>query len=96
MAHKFYTAKGRLNVYSFACGYQERRELPNGIEVTLWHEGGPCYHVRSHDHATGKRIFWESFPHLTEARRLFDAQGGRLAVSTEGAAIARAYRNRGK
>ncbi len=42
---KFKTANGELSTYALACGYIERIETPEH-SVTLWHEGGPCYHVR--------------------------------------------------
>ena len=66
---RFRTARGRLTHYALACGYIETREV-NGVSVTLWHEGGPCLHVRAH--GPQGRIFWDSFPTLTEARKRFD------------------------
>jgi hypothetical protein len=71
MDNKFRNKKGRLTPYAFACGYVEQKDL-NGVQITLWNEGGPCYHVRAHDFNTHERVFWESFPRLSDARRLFD------------------------
>ena len=65
---------GRVTVYGFACGYIESKDN-NGIKTTLWMEHG-TYHVRQHDFNVGKRNFWKSFPTLTEARKLFNAQKG--------------------
>ena len=89
---KFFTAKGRLTPYSFGCGYQERRELSNGVEVTLYKDGGPAWHVRAYDKVNKVRVFWECFNLLTNARQYFDKQGGKLIVSREAAEIARKYR----
>lgn len=68
---KFHTTKGRLTPYALACGYIEQKER-DGIRTTLWHEGGPCFHVRQHDHNTGTRLFWDSFESLPKARNRFD------------------------
>ena len=67
----FYTKKNRLTRYALACGYIEQFEH-SGINLVLWHEGGPLLHVRAHDHTQGKRLFWESFESLVEARARFD------------------------
>lgn len=68
---KFKTNKGRLTPYAFACGYIEQKET-NNVRVTLWHEGGPYYHVRAHDYNVHARIFWLSFARLIDARKCFD------------------------
>lgn len=67
---KFYTKKNRLTEYGLACGYIEKKKQ-HGISTTLWSE---ChiYHVRQHDYKTGKRIFWESFDSIKEARNLYN------------------------
>ena len=57
---KFYTKAGWLTWYSLACGYIEKKRR-DGIETTLWHEGGPTLHVRQHDFNTGRRVFWDCF-----------------------------------
>jgi hypothetical protein len=67
---KFYNSQGRLTVYALACGYIELTEH-NGQALSLWHEGG-AYQVRVHDHTTGKRILWDSFYSLLEARDRYD------------------------
>lgn len=69
---KFKTKKGEVTVYGLACGYQQLFEN-KGKEVRLWHEGGPLYHVRLHDFNKGKRIFWDSFEKLGEARKRYNA-----------------------
>jgi hypothetical protein len=67
---------GTLTAYGLACGYVESEwfnvNLPSteGIKVTLWHELG-CYHVRAHDFDASKRIFWDSFRSLPEARKRY-------------------------
>lgn len=72
----FKTKTGRLTPYALACGYVELYETKpretRGESLTLWHEGGPLYHVRQHNHDNGKRIFWDSFEKLSEARKRFD------------------------
>ena len=73
---KFYTRSGRLTRYAFACGYIELFESGNHL-VTLWHEGGPCYHVRYHifnlpEYLGGGRQFWESDYKLRPMRRQYD------------------------
>ena len=71
MKDKFRTKAGRLTPYALACGYIETQD-DSGISTTLWHEGGILYHVRQHDHNNGKRVFWESFGRLTDARKCYD------------------------
>lgn len=71
MTIAFHTKSGRLTPYALACGYIEQKDI-DGVQVTLWNEGGPCYHVRAHNFKTHERIFWESFTRLSDARRLFD------------------------
>jgi hypothetical protein len=68
--NRFRTKAGNLTPYALACGYIEEKER-GGVRVTLWHEGGPLYHVRKHDFNKGERVFWESFERLTDARALF-------------------------
>ena len=68
---KFKTKAGRLTPYALACGYLEQFER-DGNQVTLWHEGGPCFHVRQHDFKNHERVFWDSFPTLGAARRRYD------------------------
>ena len=65
---KWRTKAGDLTHYALACGYIQRFEQ-DAKRVTLWHEGGPVYHVRAHDFTSGQRITWETFETLTAARK---------------------------
>lgn len=65
---KWRTKAGDLTHYALACGYIQQFEH-DAKRVTLWHEGGPIYHVRAHDFAAGQRITWETFETLTAARK---------------------------
>ena len=67
----FKTKQGHLTAYGLACGYIEQRDLAPGVQVTLWHEGGPLYHVRAHDHNTHVRLFWFTSPSLKECRKVY-------------------------
>jgi hypothetical protein len=67
---KFKTKNGNLTPYAFACGYVQEKES-NGIKVKLWHEGGPLYHVMAFDFNRSKRLFWESFERLSDARAFY-------------------------
>lgn len=69
-ANKFHCADGLPTAYALACGYVAQCES-NGNRLTLWHEGGPCFHVRQHNHVTGERVFWESFPTITAAKKRY-------------------------
>jgi hypothetical protein len=69
--NKFKTKAGRVTRYALACGYIEEVTL-GAIRLQLWNEGGPMLHVRAHDFAEHKRIFWDSFDTLTAARQCFD------------------------
>ena len=39
-------------------------------DISLWYENG-IYHVTGTDKKTGKRLFFESFPDITSARKRF-------------------------
>lgn len=91
-ASKFRTATGRLTAYSFGCGYIEQKTTDSikfrdsDLYTELYHEGA-CYHVRQFDRrpsAEEFRALWESFETLTEARKLFNQQPGKLVVRTTG------------
>lgn len=69
---KFKTKSGKLTPYALACGYIEEKEKA-GIHLKLWHDGGPYYQVAAFDHDKGRRIFWDSFERLTDARRRFSS-----------------------
>ena len=66
---KFHLKNGDLSAYALHCGYIQKRELSPGVEITLWHEGGPCFHVRAHEFNEGKRLFWFSSGSLTKCRK---------------------------
>ena len=68
---KFKLKNGDLTQYALTCGYVQVRELSPGVEIKLWHEGGPCYHVRAHDFNNHKRLFWFSSGSLTKCRKVF-------------------------
>jgi hypothetical protein len=71
---KYITAKNWLTHYALACGYMESvKTNTRDISLTLWHDGGACFHVRLHCHSTANRIFWDSFDTLPEARKAFSA-----------------------
>ncbi len=70
---KFVTSRGWLTHYALACGYREVvQDNPRAMALYLWHEGA-CFHVRLSCDATHKRIFWDSFDSLPEARAAFNA-----------------------
>lgn len=82
---RFRTARGMLTPYALACGYIQRASDTGeyrtaGRVLDLWHEGA-CYHVRAHDHANGSRLFWDSFPTLTEAREHWRTQRRALCLT---------------
>jgi hypothetical protein len=54
---RFKTKNGFCTQYALHCGYIDQFEK-EGLSLTRWHEGGTVYHVRLHDHNSGKRIFW--------------------------------------
>ncbi len=68
---KFRLKNGELSAYALLCGYLQKQEI-NNVETTLYHEG--CFHVRSHNFVEHKRIKWESFNSLVEARKEYRKQ----------------------
>ena len=63
----FFTKTGWLTPYAMGCGYMETGV--SGVNrITLWQEHG-VYHV--HAHGPDGRVFWDSFPTLTLARKRF-------------------------
>lgn len=72
MQTKFTNKNGTLTVYAFACGYIEQKETDD-LRLQLWREGN-CWHVRAHNFAEHKRVFWECFDQLTPARKFFSQQ----------------------
>ena len=69
---KFKTKSGLLTKYAFICGYQEKKEFKNsGILIRLYLEPNG-YHVRSFDHKEKNRLFWEVYPTLKQARKVFN------------------------
>jgi hypothetical protein len=71
MNTRFKTKDGWLTPYALECGYVEQKDVGE-VSTTLWkYAGCSGYHVRSHDHDNGVRLFWEVFETLTEARKCF-------------------------
>jgi hypothetical protein len=68
MNPKFYNRDGSLTAYSFACGYVQKKEIAH-YDVTLYLEG--CWHIRTWDNEARKRIGWESFNRLGQARKAY-------------------------
>ena len=67
----FKTKSGWLTPYALECGYVEQKDVED-VSTTLWkYPGCGGYHVRSHDHENGARLFWDVFETLTEARKRF-------------------------
>jgi len=72
-----YTNEGWLNLYALGCGYVECLDV-EATSVRLWLEG--VFHVRVHDHGRMKRICWESFDTVEEAREFFAKKVGELSA----------------
>ena len=82
MTDIFKTKTGFLTHYALACGYvQEFNFLDN--RLTLWHEGGPSFHVRCHDFGNSKRVFWLTFDNLKNARIKFKQTVKQLKGATK-------------
>ena len=86
MTPKLFNKNNRPTPYALHCGYIELEEFKTyrdgevkQIRLTMWHEGGPCYHVRAYDLIRGIRLFLETFTRLTDARRCFDGNKKRFA-----------------
>lgn len=69
---KFKTKNGCLTSYALACGYIETIEHKS-ISLELSWNGGGFYDVKAYDFNEHKRLFWESFETLAEARKFFSA-----------------------
>ena len=67
---KFYTAKGELTAYSFACGYVEQKS--NDIGWKSMFKEHNTFHVKSGMN-NEKWSIWESFQpnELTKARKFY-------------------------
>jgi len=65
--------KGRITHYGFTCGYREYAEQ-DGTILDLWKEcpSITSFHMRLYSAREG-RIFWVTYPTLTEARKRFYA-----------------------
>lgn len=71
---------GNLSIYGLGCGYVQRAtsintdyDLGDGISCQLYREG--CvYHVKTHDFSNEKRLLWQSFDSLSDARACFNEQ----------------------
>jgi hypothetical protein len=60
-----------LSAYALACGYVQRVEIGD-YRVSLYREHG-VYHVRAYNFEQSKRIAWDVFHTLGEARKAFRA-----------------------
>ena len=72
---KFKTKDGYCTAYALACGYIDCSKR-NGQDVHMYHDG--VYHVRGWDSEKHKRLFWDSFDTLTEARKAYKAKVRKL------------------
>jgi hypothetical protein len=70
MKSKFTLANGDLSAYAFACGYIQTYIWGNQ-ELSLSHSGGFVYDLRGYDQAPFKRLFWETYESLGEARKAY-------------------------
>jgi hypothetical protein len=74
MKTAFKTANGRLTSYALNCGYIERhdtdRDSDVNVRTTLWAEHG-VFHVRQHEFGGRGRLFWDTFPKISDARNRF-------------------------
>lgn len=78
-----YTREGWLNLYSLACGYQEKLAIDEpDIYLILWAEGD-SFHVRAYDFDACARLFWESFDTVGEARNFFVEKAKELNLAGE-------------
>lgn len=72
LSPKFRNKDNSLTAYSFACGYIQW-ESKTGIYADHWDNGKDMYHEGCVFHVLhfkdGKRISWESFDTLNEARK---------------------------
>lgn len=69
---RFHDKRGQLTPYALACGYVQSYSRDD-IATRLDHEGS-VFHVRTHDHRDNKRLAWETFTRLTDARREYARQ----------------------
>jgi len=66
----FYTAKGELTAYAFACGYQTTVEnTPKHEWLRIYKDG--CYHVAGTG-LNGNGRVWETFQYLADAKKRFN------------------------
>jgi len=66
---KLRTKAGLLTPFAFACGYIQEYEY-NNIRTSLEKDG--YYQVRQFNHDRSKRLYWEQFSKLTEARKAYN------------------------
>lgn len=87
MNPKFYNANGTLTRYAFACGYTESAQSKEKFSYTVHIASPPfeteactidanlsldgCWHVKAFDRLNNKRLVWDCFDTLTEARNAF-------------------------
>ena len=67
---KFRTKKGELSRYAFACGYVQEKET-EGVITRFYHDGGACYHVRTHDHNAHTHLAWDVAENITAALKIY-------------------------
>lgn len=72
---KFYNINGNLTAYALACGYIQFASI-DGSEKERWNNGKELYmdgnfHVKKYK--DGKRVLWESYDTLSEAREVYNA-----------------------
>jgi hypothetical protein len=69
---KFFNKNGDLTAYAFGCGYIQFASK-DGSEMEKWNNGKEMYHegcvYQVKQYKEGKRILWESYHTLGEARK---------------------------
>lgn len=70
---KFYLKNGDLTAYAFACGYIQFASI-TGKEIDKWDNGKELYkdgNFQVKQYKDGKRVLWQSFDRLGEARKAY-------------------------
>lgn len=75
-----------ISAYLLSLGYRDREVFQvlssqeTGTSLELWREHS-VYHVRAHNHDTGRRLYWKSFPTLVAAHRAYrDVRRAELSI----------------
>lgn len=85
----FFTRSGRLTTYSLSCGYIEQRSTnhdafrESDLYTSLSRRLG-MFEVKQFDRREGEKrgpVFFECVRTLTEARKIFDRQPGKMISS---------------